>query len=171
MTAAGDEIRVREARPEDFAEIDELIVAAYAHDYGPSEERGDPMRTAAGRATDFDLWVAHDADEVLLGSITTRRPGGPPLHEDFASDELDVRLLGVSPLARRRGVGAALMARVATHAKAAGFRAVALKTAPNMAGAHRLYDALGFTRVPERDGLWIGGVRQFDLYTYVLPLE
>lgn len=39
-----------------------------------------------------------------------------------------------------------------------------------MTPAHRLYDALGFTRVPERDGLWIGGVKQFDLYTYVMPL-
>ncbi|MBK0419446.1 GNAT family N-acetyltransferase [Leucobacter sp. CSA1] len=161
---------VRLARPEEYAEVDRLIAAAYAHDYGDSDEGPDPMRSARRRAEAHDVWVAVDAGGRLLGSATTRRRGGPSLHEDAVDGELDLRLLGVSPLARRRGVAAALMRHVVAHAEAEGFGAVVLKTRPHMSGAHRLYDALGFTRVPERDGLWIGGERVLELFAYAYPL-
>lgn len=157
------------AAPGEYEAIDRLILDAYSHDYGPSESY-DAMRFARTRAERFDVWVARDASGELLGSVTTRRQGGPSLHEDVADDELDLRLLGVSPAARRRGVGAAIMGRVAEHALEQGFSAVYLKTAPNMGGAHRLYDSLGFVRTPERDGLWIGGERVLDLFSYVYPL-
>lgn len=45
------------------------------------------------------------------------------------------------------------------------------KTAPHMTPAHHLYDALGFIRAHDRDGLWIGGEKQFDLFSYVMPLD
>ncbi|MBO1900527.1 GNAT family N-acetyltransferase [Leucobacter weissii] len=160
---------IRKARSDEYAEIDRLIADAYAHDYGPGDSDGDPVRSAEVRARDYDLWVAVEGD-ALLGSVTTRRPGGPALHEDFGDDELDLRLLGVSPDARRRGIAASLMRFVVDRARAQGFRAVILKTHPDMGGAHRLYDRLGFVRAPERDGLWIGGRRVLDLLTYAYPL-
>ncbi|GAA1602493.1 GNAT family N-acetyltransferase [Leucobacter chromiireducens] len=163
-------IAVRQARREEFAAVDALIGAAYAHDYGETSGGSDPFRAAAVRARDYDVWVAEDSDGQLLGSVTTRRPGGPSLHEDIAADELDLRLLGVSPAARRRGVGAALMRDVAARAAGEGFSAVVLKTGPAMRGAHRLYETLGYERRPERDGLWIGGEHQLDLFTYAYPL-
>ncbi|WP_164512788.1 GNAT family N-acetyltransferase [Leucobacter chromiireducens] len=163
-------VTVRAALPGEYAEIDELIGAAYAHDYGERDAGGDPFHAAAVRARVADVWVAAEGDGPLLGSVTTRRAGGPPLHEDVAADELDLRLLGVSPAARRRGVGAALMRDVAARAAAAGFRTVVLKTGPAMLGAHRLYETLGYERRPERDGLWIGGERTLDLFTYAFPL-
>ncbi len=163
-------VAVRPARPDEFAAIDALLGAAYAHDYGPDESAGDPFRAAAVRAGAYDVWVAEGRDGSLLGSVTTRRPGGPPLHEDVAPDELDLRLLGVAPAARRRGVGAALMRDIAARAAGTGFQAVVLKTGPEMRGAHRLYDALGYERRPERDGLWIAGEQRLDLFTYALPL-
>lgn len=169
QAAAG--LAIRRADPHEFAAIDHLITTAYAHDYGPQREGDDPMHAAARRADAFEVWVALDASGRLVGSVTTRAPGGPPLHEDVHDDELDLRLLGVSPTARRLGVGAALMRHIAGRASRAGFGAVVLKTAPNMTGAHRLYESLGFARAPERDGLWIGGARIFDLYTYRLPLR
>lgn len=171
------EVAIRLARPGEFPAIDRLIDDAYAHDYGRDEDHDSPMSASAFRAVDFDVWAAADPDPgsddtgTLIGSVTTRRRGGPPLHEDFRPDELDLRLLGVSPLARRRGVGAAIMRAVIAHAESIGFAAVALKTAPNMHGAHRLYESLGFVRAPERDGLWIGGERVLDLYTYRYPLR
>lgn len=168
--APGADLLIELARPEEYAGIDRLILEAYSHDYGPGEG-SDTMRFAEARAERFDVWVAKDSSGVLLGSVTTRRRGGPSLHEDVADDELDLRLLGVSPAARRRGVGAALMHRVVEHASREGFGAVFLKTAPNMGGAHRLYEALGFARTVERDGLWIGGERVLDLFSYVYPLE
>ena len=168
---AGSEIRIRAALPTEYPEIDRLIDAAYAHDYGEDEHDDDPMHRSAVRAETFDVWIAADEDGELLGSVTTRRSGGPPLHEDVADDELDLRLLGVSASARRRGIAAALMRHVFAEARIQGFAAVVLKTAPNMRGAHRLYDALGFERVPERDGLWIDGERVLDLFTYAQRLD
>ncbi|GAA1627680.1 hypothetical protein GCM10009805_22490 [Leucobacter chromiireducens subsp. solipictus] len=167
---ARTEIRVRSASSADFAAIDAVIDAAYAHDYGPRAGGTDPMHRAAERAREHDVWIAVDAHGTTLGSVTTRRLGGPPLHEDVATDELDLRLLGVSPAARRRGVAASLMREVAARAESQGWRAVVLKTAPDMRGAHRLYEALGYARQPERDGLWIGGEKLIELFTYALPL-
>ena len=77
--------------------IRDSIDDAYAHDYGPSDHR-DEMRFARVRAEAFDVWVARDETGELIGSVTTRRPGGASLHEDVAVDELDLRLLGVSPV-------------------------------------------------------------------------
>lgn len=164
---------IRLARGADHAAVDELIELAYAHDYGPSEHgERDPFSRSEVRAEAYEVWIAVDAAGELLGSVTLRRPGTPPLHEDYEPDVLDLRLLGVSPRARRRGVAAALMRRAIERAREGGFAAVGLKTQPFMEGAHRLYESLGFERAPERDGLWIGGERVLDLlaYRYRLPV-
>lgn len=185
---------VRQARPGEHAAVDALIDEAYAHDYGPSEGHGeDPFRSSEVRARIYEVWVAVEGGAAveagapveanaaterdaaaagvggageLLGSATFRRPGTPPLHEDFGPETLDLRLLGVSPRARRRGIAAALMRQAVEQARVGGFSDVALKTQPHMTGAHRLYEALGFERAPERDGLWIGGERVLDLLAY-----
>ncbi|MBK0421744.1 GNAT family N-acetyltransferase [Leucobacter sp. CSA2] len=181
--AAAAGVAIRTALPAEYPAIDRLISEAYEADYGPQEEAEfdcdaaaagkadrDPVHEASARAARFDLWVAVDPDGRVLGSVTTRRAGGPPLHEDVRDDELDVRLLGVSPAARRRGIAAALMQAVVDRARTAGFAAVVLKTAPNMVGAHRLYETLGFARDAPRDGLWIGGEKVLELRTYALPV-
>ncbi|GAA1315516.1 GNAT family N-acetyltransferase [Leucobacter albus] len=166
----GEALTIRRARADEYAAIDQLVTEAYAHDYGARESGGDPLHESAVRDRDFEVWVAASQTNELVGSVTLRKAGGPSLHEDVAEHELDLRLLGVSPGARRRGVGAALMRHAATVAAERGFAAVVLKTAPNMTGAHRLYESLGFDRTPARDGLWIGGNRIIDLYSYVLPV-
>ncbi len=172
--AQRERVRVRQAHPADATAVDQLVAAAYAHDYGPREHgdgANDPMQRSTIRAREYDVWVAEDGAGTILGTVTTRRPGGPSLHEDVAGDELDLRLLGVAPAARRRGVGVALMRFTQERAAAAGFRAVVLKTGPQMHGAHRLYESLGYERRPERDGLWIGGARQLDLLMYERPVH
>lgn len=171
MSADGSGVVIRRPSPEEYPEIDRLIEESYAHDYGPSVPHDEPVYRSEVRDRDYEVWVAADAGGELLGSVTLRAPGGPPLHEDIAEHELDLRLLGVSPRARRRGVAAALMRQAEVRAAETGRAAIVLKTAPNMRGAHRLYEALDFARAPERDGLWIGGERVLDLYTYVYPLR
>ena len=167
------EIQVRLATPADYAAIDALVEAAYAHDYGAQEAEVDPdsMHFARNRAAEFDVWIAFlPGVTEPVGSITTRRLGGPPLHEDVLDDELDLRLLAVSSAVRRKGIGAQLMRFVEQHTAEQGWRAVFLKTAPHMSGAHRLYESLGFERDSARDGLWLGGEHQFHLLTYVKPV-
>lgn len=164
-------VEIRLARAEEFEAIDRMLEAAYTNDYGPSDNDGDPLRSSRARAEHFDVWVAVGPAGELLGSVTTRRLGGPGLHEDAAENVLDLRLLGVAPTARRRGIGAALMRRIADEAARSGFDAVALKTQPRMSGAHRLYEGLGFARTPEHDGLWIDGRKVLDLLSYRYPLR
>lgn len=160
-------IDIRLARPGEYDAVDRLVEDSYALDYGPRKGPStDPNARSARRAEDHDVWVALDGDSgELLGSITTRRPGRPALHEDCHEDEMDVRLLAVSTGARRRGLGTLLTRFVVEHAGLHGYARVFLKSAPHMLPAQRLYDKLGFRRVPERDGLWLGGVRQFDLFS------
>ncbi len=49
------------------------------------------------------------------------------------------------------------------RARAAGKRRMVLSTGPRMAAAHRLYERLGFTRLPQRDWAPVPGV---DLVVY-----
>jgi ribosomal protein S18 acetylase RimI-like enzyme len=162
--SAATQITVRAARPDEYAEVDRLVEAAYTHDYG-RRDHSDDMHHAAFRARTYDVLVAVEGVRIL-GTVTVRRPGGPVLHEDFGDADADLRLLGVDPTARRRGIAATLMRRVIEDAAAAGYADVTLKTGPDMHGAHRLYEALGFERAPEHDGLWVGGERVFDLLAY-----
>lgn len=162
-------VHVRAAHPDEYARIDEVLDAAYAHDYGPRVHHDDMHRSAV-RAIEHDVLVALDDDGRVVGSVTVRRQAGPALHEDFDATDADVRLLGVAPEMRRQGIAAVLMRKVIANAASAGFLSVALKTGPHMHAAHRLYEALGFERVSEHDGLWIGGERVIDLLAYRYPL-
>lgn len=168
--AAG--LLIRLMRPEEAETVDAVVAAAYAHDYDAVPGNDEFARRAALRAVDHDVWVAADAtSNEVLGAVTVRRPGAVALHEDAASDELDLRLLAVSPTARRRGIARALMAQVEEHARAHGYRAVFLKSAHEMYGAHALYESLGYARVAERDGVWIGGRKIIDVRSYLLAVR
>lgn len=165
-------IEIRLAVPTDYEAVDALIAEAYAFDYGPSSGGStDGSHLAANRARQFDVWVAVDRNSgEIVGTITTSSRGTQRLHEDARPDELDVRLLGVSPRARRQGIGSQLTEFVTALARERGFSGVFLKSAPHMTPAHRLYEHLGFRRDRARDGLWIGGERVFDLRTYVIDV-
>jgi N-acetylglutamate synthase-like GNAT family acetyltransferase len=65
--------------------------------------------------------------------------------------EAEFRVLAVTPKARGTGVGAALVQACVAQAKASGATALVLWSQPTMPSAHRLYERLGFVRVPERD--------------------
>jgi ribosomal protein S18 acetylase RimI-like enzyme len=161
------------ARPDEFEAVDALVLAAYEHDYGPRDRSGDPFHRAEHRAASFDIWVTREAGAAgaLLGTVTTPRPGGAALMEDIGEGELDFRLLAVSPDARHRGIGELLTRHVLQLARERGLDGVFLKSAPDMVGAHRLYEKVGFRRDPGRDGLVVDGVRVKDLYAFVTSLS
>ncbi len=165
-------IEITRAGTDDFDAVDEAVEAAYAYDYGPRKRSPDPEQSSSYRAQGFDVWIARDAATgALLGSVTTRRPGGGAIHEDIHAGELDFRLLATVWNARRRGVGKALVEHVIRIAEAHGYEAVFLKSGPEMFGAHRLYEHLGFVRDESRRGLIRDGVRvRDDLHAFVLGL-
>lgn len=144
------ELVVRRAVESDLAEVGEITVRAYAEfTGGPEDGYVERLRDAASRHREAELWVA-ERDGVLLGSVTIALPGSP-WREIAADDEGEFRMLAVSPAARRQGVGAALTTLVVDRFRELGFSAVVLSSLAQMGDAHRVYQRLGYRRVPERD--------------------
>ena len=82
--------------------------------------------------------------------------------------EVEVRAFAVAPGAQRRGIGRALMRAVIDMARAGGAQRIVLCTQPTLTAAQRLYQAEGFTRIPERDWTPMPGMR---LLAYSLALS
>jgi ribosomal protein S18 acetylase RimI-like enzyme len=157
----------RLARPEEYGAVAEVLVAAYLADglipTGTGYERH--LSDVAGRAEDSEVVVA-DEDGEILGTVTFC-PNGSKSAEISSPGEGEFRMLGVDPGARGRGIGAGLASFCVERSRELGYRAVMLSSAPTMRAAHRLYEAMGFVRVPELD--WSPN-SQVDLLAYRLVL-
>lgn len=94
-----------------------------------------------------------------------RRIEGGHDRDPLDPDEAHIRMLGVDPDARGRGIGRALMVAAVGEARLAGKRRMTLGTTERMVAAYGLYESMGFVRGPDQvfdDG--------FRLRTYELPL-
>lgn len=148
---AGKGLSIRLMRPQEQAEVAGMLLAAYRADYDVDDDYSKDIADVAGRAKSLDVWVAVDRErDELVGSITTPRLG-ESISEIALPGEMDLRLLGVAPSARGRGVATALMSHVVELARTRGASSVMLVTGEQMVGAQRLYDRVGFMRRPERD--------------------
>jgi ribosomal protein S18 acetylase RimI-like enzyme len=164
------EVEIRPARPEEFAEIGEVTLEAYRSDGfldGTEASYADKLRDTAARSRTGELLAAVDASGTVLGSVTVVRPG-TEWAEISREGELEFRMLAVTPAARGRGVGEALTHAVLERARELGSARVVLSSLDSMTAAHRLYERLGFTRLPERDWRPEPRVR---LIAYALALE
>lgn len=158
-------MRLRRARPADLEAAGEVTVAAYEEfTLGEQDPYVEQLRNAAARDREAEVWVAtpDDSDEIL-GCVTVCPPGSR-WRELAGPDEGEFRMLAVAPTARRMGVGEALARRCLERAAAQGAKAVVLSSLPEMSGAHRIYERLGFERVPARDWQPIPEVRLIAFY-------
>ena len=119
-----------------------------------------------GRASRSELLVVRDTAGRVVGSVALVLEG------DFGnvttSDaEAAFRMLVVDPDVQGQGVGRLLVTECLERARAAGKRRMVLSTDPLMTAAHRLYERVGFTRLPERDWSPVPGV---DLLVYAIDL-
>ncbi|MFI2778632.1 GNAT family N-acetyltransferase [Streptomyces sp. ALB3] len=165
------DVSIRPVRPAQFEALGEITAQAYLGDglldLGAGDPYLDQLRAVERRAAEAEVLVALDADGRLLGGVTYVAPGSP--WADVASqDEAEFRMLAVSPEARGRGAGEALVRACVDRARAAGgLSGLVLSTQPAMLGAHRIYRRLGFVRTPERD--WCP-LPDLPLLTYRLEL-
>ncbi|WP_367136150.1 GNAT family N-acetyltransferase [Saccharothrix sp. HUAS TT1] len=154
------DIVVRPAREDEWAAAGALTVAAYQADRHIDSHTGkyaDTLVDAPSRAREGELLVAVDAGGAVLGTVTVVRPG-TPYAEVSRDGEVEFRMLAVSPAARGRGVGEALVRAVIARARELGVRRLVMSSSEHMATAHRLYRRLGFRRSPERDWQPVPGV-------------
>jgi ribosomal protein S18 acetylase RimI-like enzyme len=159
---------VREAREDELDEVGAVTVEVYG-DGLVSAQYLEVLRDARSRwdSPDTAILVAlDDGTDGLLGTVVHAGPDSP--WRDLGTDgETEIRMLGVLPAARGRGVGEALVRGCIARARSAGAPALVLSTTPEMQSAHRLYARLGFARTPERDWAPRPGL---SLIAYVLDL-
>lgn len=160
-------MEIRDARPEEYAETGALTAAVYLGVGLVQEDSAylAELLDAGRRAKDGELVVAVDGGRVV-GSVTFALPGSE-LAELAVPGEAEFRMLAVDPAVRGRGVGERLVGEVMRRARASGAGTVRLSTAAFNAGAHRLYQRLGFVRTPERDWEPMPG---YVLVTYAADL-
>ncbi|MFI5733872.1 GNAT family N-acetyltransferase [Kribbella sp. NPDC051587] len=156
---------IRRAQPDEYDAVGELTVEAYSHDGFVRGEYAMTLRAAADRAVQAELWVAADADG-LLGTVTYC-PAGSPYREIGLDDEGEFRMLGVAGRARGLGIGTALTEHCIEQTRSRGLPRIVLSSAVYMKTAHRIYERLGFERLPERDWSPVAGI---DLYAFSLAL-
>jgi ribosomal protein S18 acetylase RimI-like enzyme len=146
------EAAVRSARDSDAEAVVALWTEAYfAEGEGGRDapyERHEFEATAAAAA---HLLVAEREGEVV-GVVALLAPEEPS-RAVAAAGEAELARLVVGSGARRQGIGRALAERCAELARAEDWPAISLWSRPYQTAGHRLYEALGYERVLERDSV------------------
>lgn len=164
-------LQIRRVRAEEYAVVGKLVRAAYEQEYLLESDYLDEIEDVASRDAASQVLVAIESSRIL-GSVTIPN-SGEQLLATSASDEMDVRMLGVSAEARGKGVGEMLMRHCIELARDRGARRLVLHTGDQMVKAHRLYERLGFTQFPEREYTidTISGKRRIITYGFDLATE
>ena len=147
------QVRIRPVRPGEYAEVGELVLAAYRMlpGYHAEPRYEADLRDAAHRAEVAVVLVAVDAEGRIHGAVTYVAGPGNEYAEWDDQDAAGFRMLAVAPAAQRGGVGEALVRACIDRARSEGRGRLVLHSTPWMTTAHRLYARLGFQRVPDRD--------------------
>ncbi|SCG57744.1 GNAT family N-acetyltransferase [Micromonospora inositola] len=159
-------LTVRRADQADHPAVARLTVAAYEADGQLKGENGYGVVLAdvATRAETGEVLVAVDENTgEVLGAVTFVL-AGTPYAELSGPGEAEFRMLAVDPAAQGRGAGEALVRACVARATELGCSAVVICVRSGMAGAaHRLYERMGFVRVPEKDWCPLPGVELLGL--------
>ena len=177
------DLLIRVATDDDVAAAGALTAQAYDTDglVRDGDDDVDELLDAVRRAREASLLVAlapgeevgvdpdgtgDDDGRALVGTLTIA-PAGTSYAEIADPGEVELRMLAVAPEARRRGIAEALVRAAMREAVTLRAERVVLSMLEAMTSAHRLYDRLGFTRVPDRD--WHHEGVALRVYTWDVP--
>ena len=162
---------VREATEDEHREAGRVTADAYREFIRPGDVDWERylrrIADVAERADRTTILVAVEGGRIL-GSLTLELEGRVRNEDDEDHRPLDpgeahIRMLGVDPAARARGVARALMAESEARARAAGKTHVTLNTTGRMEAAQRMYERLGYERTEDTvfpDGFVLLGYRK-----------
>ncbi|MFY4776587.1 GNAT family N-acetyltransferase [Metabacillus sp. RGM 3146] len=149
-------VTIREALDHEVEGIREQRVKAY-EEHAPSIPDGhwDALKKAISSASDTGPGVellAAELDGEVVGSVALY-PAKLDAYDGLVDlmDYPEIRMLAVSERARRKGVAEALIKECVRRTKAKGSPYIGLHTADFMKAAMRLYERMGFTRLPQFD--------------------
>jgi ribosomal protein S18 acetylase RimI-like enzyme len=150
-------MEVREATVDEHAAAGRVTAEAYREFVRPGDEDWERYLTriadVAARADRTTILVAVE-DRHVLGSLTLELDGrvrdeGDEEYRPLEPEEAHIRMLGVDPAARARGVARALMAESEARARAAGKTFMTLNTTHRMKAAQAMYEHLGYERADD----------------------
>jgi ribosomal protein S18 acetylase RimI-like enzyme len=166
-------MEIRRLRPEEFEEAGRVTALAYYE----VADFDDPdwvrylgeIADVAGRASHTIVLGAVDGGRVL-GTATVEHDDQVVGDDDppFGQEMANLRMLGVDPAARGRGVGRALVEAAMSEVRRLGKRVFVLHTTQRMTVAQHMYQTLGFRPDPSREHVFDNG---FRLLAYRLDLE
>lgn len=144
-------MRIRKAKESDARAVAKLWTEAYV-------TLGVGGRLDPYTATDFfdsaqrgEIFLS-DGESGVSGVVVLYPPGTPG-RIVAQSDEAELSRLAVASTARGMGIGRALADFCEQRARAANWGAIALWSRPLQVEAHRLYESLGYRRLPGRDSV------------------
>jgi len=151
-------IEVREARSGERAEAGRVTAEAYREFVRPGDDDWERylarIADVDGRADRTTVLVAVE-DGRVLGSLTLELEGRVRDEDDeefrpLEPGEAHIRMLGVDPAARGRGVARAMMSAAERGARDAGKTILTLNTTRRMTAARAMYERLGYERTEDR---------------------
>ena len=148
-------IETRRARPDEYDEAGRVTALAYREFVRPGETLWESyveeIADLRSRAEIAEVIVALE-DGRIVGSATLELGDRIDADEDppLAPDEAHIRMLGVAPEARGRGIARALMQACFAAARDADRSRITLHTTQRMRAAQAMYEAMGFTRLEDR---------------------
>ena len=147
------QIQVRDARPEELDDVAQLLEESYRQ-YAPLmpaeawEEYRQDIRDVRARLPESQLIVAL-LNERLAGAVTLYLEKSETL--SWPDGWAAIRLLGVHPSFRGKGIGTALVEECIQRSRTRGLRTIGLHTTIQMDVARQIYENIGFVRAPEFD--------------------
>ena len=100
-----------------------------------------------GRMAHSNLFIA-EVDNRIVGTVTLYSHGSS---QGWPEDWAGIRLLAVHPDYREHGIGRALMEECLRRCRRLGITTIGLHSTELMEVARRMYERMGFKRVPEFD--------------------
>lgn len=146
-------IAIRPAAADELDAVGQLCALAYATAAvaPPDSPYSAFLRDATERAAAVNAEVLVGVINDAVVATATMCAYGSPLTRVCVPGEVEPRAVAVDPAFQGQGIAAALMAGCEDWARANGLAGLAVCVASHNAGAHRLYERLGYQRVPERD--------------------
>jgi ribosomal protein S18 acetylase RimI-like enzyme len=149
----GDTATVREVRPDEYAAVAALTVAAYEvlfADEGLGEYRA-ALEDVAGRDAAGTVLVAVDPHGELQGAVAYVPGPTTSMSEFDDADACGIRMLAVDPRHQGAGAGRRLTEACIARGRADGRARVVLHSTRAMEVARGLYERMGFVRATARD--------------------
>jgi GNAT superfamily N-acetyltransferase len=147
---------IRDAGVEELPFIREQRVNSYEeHAQCIPEDHWNALKQAISSEADIQQNVERIVavfDGKIVGSVALF-PARSDAYEGYVDvlDYPEIRMLAVMPESRGKGVAKALISECIRRAKAKGCQSIGLHTADFMKSAMKLYEQLGFERLPQFD--------------------